>query len=113
MSSDESLPIITKENSLFFNLKAEWFNKIASGEKTHEYREVKKSWVSKICYHNGGMHYVIKPGKKYARFMLGMSKDPSKNMLFEIKKISIVFGGNTDLKHNGMVFDIELGRRLQ
>lgn len=26
---------------LTFNLKKEWFEKIKSGEKTHEYREVK------------------------------------------------------------------------
>lgn len=26
---------------LTFNLKKEWFDKIKSGEKTHEYREVK------------------------------------------------------------------------
>lgn len=29
---------------LTFNLKKQWFNKIKSGEKTHEYRVVKKDW---------------------------------------------------------------------
>lgn len=30
---------------LTFNVKKEWFDKIKSGEKTHEYREVKPYWV--------------------------------------------------------------------
>ena len=29
---------------LVFNLKKEWFDKIKSGKKTHEYREVKRYW---------------------------------------------------------------------
>ena len=33
---------------LTFNLKKEWFEKIKSGEKTHEYREEKYYWTSKI-----------------------------------------------------------------
>ena len=32
---------------LTFNLKKEWFEKIKSGEKTHEYREVKDFWTKK------------------------------------------------------------------
>lgn len=33
---------------LTFNLKKEWFEKIKSGEKTHEYREVKDYWTDKF-----------------------------------------------------------------
>lgn len=44
---------------LIFNLKKEWFEKIKSGEKTHEYREVKPYWTTRIfneiarCSSNG------------------------------------------------------------
>ena len=33
---------------LTFNLKKEWFEKIKSGEKTHEYREVKPYWFRRL-----------------------------------------------------------------
>ena len=33
---------------LVFNLKKEWFEKITSGEKTHEYREVKDYWTDRF-----------------------------------------------------------------
>lgn len=34
---------------LTFNLKKVWFDKIKSGEKTHEYREAKQYWVKRFC----------------------------------------------------------------
>lgn len=33
---------------LTFNLKKEWFEKIKSGEKTHEYREMTDYWIKRI-----------------------------------------------------------------
>lgn len=33
---------------LTFNLKKEWFEKIKSGEKTHEYRVFSSYWVKRI-----------------------------------------------------------------
>lgn len=33
---------------LTFNLKKQWFDKIKSGEKTHEYREVKPYWTKRL-----------------------------------------------------------------
>lgn len=33
---------------LTFNLKKVWFDKIKSGEKTHEYREVKDYWTDRL-----------------------------------------------------------------
>ena len=33
---------------LTFNLKKEWFEKIKSGEKAHEYREYKPYWITRI-----------------------------------------------------------------
>lgn len=34
---------------LIFPLKKEWYEKIKSGEKTIEYREVKPYWTKRIC----------------------------------------------------------------
>lgn len=34
---------------LIFPLKKEWYEKIKSGEKTVEYREVKPYWIKRIC----------------------------------------------------------------
>lgn len=109
------------EKTLHCVLKKEWFDKIASGEKTHEYRIAKEYWFTRIYE-----MYTINPytGKKTkitsltpfvdkVKFTLGMTSDPEKVMLFEIKKITEVDGKNTDLKHDGLVYDIELGRRLQ
>lgn len=36
-------------NVLRLVLKKKWFDMIASGEKTEEYREIKRHWVSRIC----------------------------------------------------------------
>ena len=36
---------------LTFNLKREWFDKIKSGEKTHEYRVVKPYWEKRLGKH--------------------------------------------------------------
>jgi len=34
---------------LKMTLKKEWFNKIKSGEKKQEFREVKKYWIQRLC----------------------------------------------------------------
>ncbi len=36
-------------------LKKEWFEKIESGQKTEEYREIKPYWIKRFCFasHNG------------------------------------------------------------
>ena len=49
---EDILDIIKKEKRknpmLVFNLKKEWFDKIKSGEKTHEYRVVKDYWFKRL-----------------------------------------------------------------
>lgn len=35
--------------SLKMTLKKEWFDKILSGEKKEEFREVKKHWIERLC----------------------------------------------------------------
>lgn len=82
---------------LTFNLKKEWFEKIKSGEKTHEYREVKAYWTTRIYYNNiQKVHLIL--------FRLGYTKH---YLRAKIKKISIVDGLTTDLKINKPVYDIE------
>lgn len=101
-------------------LKTEWFEKIKSGEKTHEYRVVKDYWFKKIytkmVKNSWGKKIRIvsvDPFMDKIRFSLGMTSDPEKIMLFKIKSITEVDGKNTDLKYGGLVYDIELGRRLK
>jgi len=84
---------------LTFNLKKEWFEKIKSGEKTHEYREFTGYWYqrlkdilySKVCFACGY------PSKD----------DESKRLYAHIMDINIINGKNSDLKINENVFDIE------
>lgn len=40
-----------EEKALNLTLKYEWYDMIESGEKTEEYREIKQSWFSKLCYY--------------------------------------------------------------
>ena len=109
---------------LTFNLKKEWFEKIKSGDKTHEYREVKPYWTKRlmnglykdfidndayfISMCNGGNPF-WKPINKKIIFCNGYpKKNDKKNRITAIlKKIRIVHGRDTDLKTNKPVYDIE------
>lgn len=82
---------------LILTLKKEWWDKILNGEKTHEYREVKPYWTTRIYYNNiQKVHLIL--------FRLGYTKY---YLRAKIKKISIVDGLTTDLKINKPVYDIE------
>lgn len=101
-------------------VKGEWFDKIKSGEKTHEFRERNRYWdrrlgVDVYCHEvkdstdplerasaRQSMRY------KAVRFRRGYAKD-AERMSFSIKSIGIVNGLHTDLHTDGDVFDIELG----
>lgn len=37
------------QKTLHLVLKHKWFEMIASGEKTEEYREIKPYWISRLC----------------------------------------------------------------
>ena len=84
---------------LTFNLKKEWFEKIKSGEKTHEYREVKPYWIKRL--NNNKSSKIL--------FCDGYPKadEKEKRLYAKIKNIDIVWGKNTDLKIQRSVFDIE------
>lgn len=107
---------------LTFNLKKEWFEKIKSGEKTHEYREVKDYWRKRLEYQEGNerkfdVHsadfYItrergIKKGSKIL-FTCGYPPKNDKNryILAKVKNISVKNGKESDLKIDKDVYDIE------
>ena len=86
---------------LHLTLTYHWFDEIASGRKTHEYRRCSSYWKNimekcgdKICtviFHRGYTADIITK---------------------EVKSITIVDGKNTDLHINEKVYDIELGGTL-
>lgn len=109
---------------LTFNLKKEWFDKIKSGEKTHEYREVKPYWINRIanaCKDELYKRAILDFGNNKNSFFMNADFEnicfccgyPNKNdkekILFaKIKKLALRKNGkNTDLKINNCVFDIE------
>lgn len=96
---------MSKENGVLdLVMKHHWFDKIKSGEKTVEYREIKKSWAARI-YENG----------KQAVNLALLSRDYSRKeqMLFEIEKIEVLTSGlETDLKISKPVYAIYLGKQL-
>lgn len=64
---------------LYLTLKYEWFNKIKSGEKTIEYREIKP-------YFNKKFGQTLENKYKIVRFQRGYSKD-AETMFFAIERI--------------------------
>lgn len=111
---------------LTFTLKKQWFEKIKSGEKTVEYREVKPYWTKRIenyKYHWGQFikpkdfknwfnnfptvfYSPSNPGEKAVCFLrLGYTDEI---LSAEISKIEIVDGSNTDLRINKPVYAFHL-----
>lgn len=112
-----------KDRILVCVLKKEWFDKIKSGEKTHEYREVKDYWIKRIGLDKNGVEYKYRDTDGYLKtsmrpniihFTCGYCsvKEINKNLFFEITDINIIDGLNTDLNINNKVFDIKLGNRI-
>lgn len=114
---------------LTFNLKKEWFEKIKSGEKTHEYRLQNKYWISRIKNFigwnnikimldnaiNNGVYFECKipvntPYSRVCCFTCGYppKDDKEKKLYGFITKISTnINGKETDLKIDKPMFDIE------
>lgn len=106
-----------KDGILDLVVKGEWFDKIKSGEKTHEFREINRYWdqrLEKSLYPiewKNGVRFKS-TDYKAVRFRHGYAKD-AERMSFSIKSISIVNGLHTDLHTDGDVFDIELGEPVK
>ena len=107
---------------LTFNLKKQWFDKIKSGEKTHEYREVKPYWTKRFYNLSSGMFFDVSNDcfcnvaleftnnlQITCKFVCGYpsQNDKDKILYANIKRISIIDGKNTDLAVDKDVYDIE------
>lgn len=104
---------------LTFILKKEWFEKIKSGKKTIEYREVKPYWTARLknataeIFPKDPFGFPEKYGeceeygtesKLFCYFQLGYK--PGKRLKARITKIEVRNGLNTDLGINGLVYAI-------
>lgn len=104
---------------LTFNLKKEWYEKIRSGKKTTEFREVKPYWTKRIntalekigiCIYEDGEPpigaEVYTEGVVPCQFVLGYTKQ---KILAEIYQISVINGRCTDLRIDKPVYAIWFG----
>lgn len=95
---------------LKLTLKKKWFDLIASGVKTIEYREVKRHWVNRLTDGEGG----FRNDYKEVHFTNGYSPD-SPSMKVELMFIDLK-GANeppqNDEELQGEWFKIHLGRVL-
>ena len=66
---------------LVLHIKKKWFDMIASGEKTEEYREIKPYWLTRLYYAKVWFDHVL--------FINGYNKDSPR---IEKKIESITFG---------------------
>ena len=103
---------------LIFPLKKEWYEKIKSGEKTIEYREVKYYWYNRlkkesnrIIYDPFDFIFKIGESEEYHNnyelncyFQLGYK--PETKLKARISKIEVVNGKKTDLKIDKPVYAI-------
>ena len=111
---------------LTFNLKKEYFKKIKSGEKTHEYRVMSDYWNKRITNLFKKAHAMValnilrrriidkKITELYPDFEIcfacGYPKKKDKEKFLKAKIVLItanVNGMDTDLKINKLVYDIE------
>ena len=106
---------------LTFSLKKEWYEKIKSGEKTVEYREVKPYWTRRFYNENGGESSAMVEENVFAepllvgqavvfltmecKLRLGYT---NKYMTAYIPKIEVVDGKDTDLHIDKPVYAIHL-----
>lgn len=86
-------------------LKKKWYDMIASGEKTEEYREIKPYWVKRM-QNCRDRHYDA------VTFHLGYAKDRP-TMTFVLDKITIGRGrAEWGAEEGNLYFVIHLGKRL-
>ena len=92
---------------LIFPLKKQWYEKIKSGEKTIEYREVKPYWEKRLVdiFFKDGQVYKKQFKLCVCKLRLGYTKN---YMSARITKIEIVDGKDTDLHIDKPVYAIHL-----
>lgn len=94
---------------LTFNLKKEWFEKIKSGEKTHEYRVSNSYWDKRLYKYFWTYQNRYDLSEFLICFACGYPRksDKEKRIYAKMRNIKIVIGRNTDLKIDKPVYDIE------
>ena len=113
---------------LIFPLKKQWFEKLKSGEKTVEYREVKPYWINRIGnatqewnYQNNYASVMFESGTnekvkgitkmtfiKKMPCILQNGYNPKTRLKANISKIEVVNGKYTDLAIDKPVYAIHL-----
>ena len=100
---------------LIFPLKKQWYEKIKSGEKKIEYREVKPYWKSRL-WHEGCLPGELTPydyeeirGLAWpVTCYLQLGYNPKTRLRAFVKKVEIVNGKDTDLHIDKPVYAIHL-----
>lgn len=109
---------MSKDNlTLDLVLKSKCFDKIKSGEKIVEYREVKPYWQKRIYPLIDGefVFPIVFPGdglRRGAKVHFSRGCTRKEQMLFMIDKICVVHGKYTDLFEDRLIFAIYLGERI-
>lgn len=113
---------------LIFSLKKQWYEKIKSGEKTIEYREVKTYWIKRIGnaiqewnYQNNYASIIFESETneevkgitkmtfiKKMPCILQNGYNPKTRLKADISKIEVVNGKYTDLEIDKPVYAIHL-----
>lgn len=98
---------------LVFTLKKEWYDKIATGKKSIEYREVKPYWTNRFnhCLGPGfsiGLMAAYFGDNVRPTCYLQLGYNPETRMIAKIKEIRIVDGKTTDLAIDKPVYAIHL-----
>ena len=73
----------TNERILYLTLKKKWYDMILSGEKTEEYREIKKYWTVRL------KDFLVKKSFDYIIFKNGYAKNAP---TMKVELIKIDFG---------------------
>lgn len=104
--------------TLHLALKSKWYDKIASGEKTSEYREWKAYWNKKFT----GKETVLVPTKPLrAQYEIPIvpfdvvcfhKGYTSETMIFRHKGLFLIKGYENDLGEN-ICWEIKLGKRIK
>lgn len=120
----DAITVAHKQKSKYNNLKtlhlvlkSKWFDKIASGEKTSEYRSWKKYWNKKFT----GSETVLVPHRPF-RAVYEIPMVPfdiivfhkgytNEKMVFQHNGLFLVKGYKNDLGED-IVYEIKLGKRL-
>ncbi len=100
---------------LIFPLKKQWYEKIKSGEKKIEYREIKPYWRSRLwkagCLPGELIPYDYEKIRGLAwpvSCCLQLGYNPNTRLYAFVKKVEIVNGKDTDLHIDKPVYAIHL-----